>query len=362
MERFAIDFGNERTTVAVEPIGVFGKGVQSLGLKPPISEVVVISDETVSGLYGGKILQSLSDAGFRSSSLVFPPGEKSKSLRVVERLYDELASRRFDRAGLVVALGGGVVSDVAGFVAATWKRGVRFAICATTLEAAIDASIGGKTGVNLPSGKNLVGVFHQPVHVGIDPHCLHSLDMRDIRAGLAESVKHALITSEEFFNWHEANVQAVMELQEGAIEELIIRNMKIKAEIVSRDARERTGERIILNLGHTIGHAIENLCSYELRHGECVALGLIAACRLSNKMDILDGRVTDRVVQILQLIGLPTKLELRIDADQIVEVIRQDKKAVGGASQFVLLEGIGNLVIRQDVTDAAIRDAFCSLC
>ena len=323
--------------------------------------VAVVTDRRVGDLYAAPLIDSLGRAGFRTAAHTLEPGEGSKCLAELEKIYSFLMEQQVGRDGLVLALGGGVVSDVAGFAAATWMRGIDWAVCPTTLEAMIDAAIGGKTAVNLPGGKNLVGAFHPPRLVAIDPVCLRTLDPRDLRAGLAESVKHALIASPELFAWHERHARAILARDDRALMELIEPNVRIKLDIVARDPFERTGERILLNFGHTIGHAIEECSGYTLRHGESVALGMLAACRLSHSSRLLDRGVVDRVLELLTSLELPTRLESAPDAASIMRVLRRDKKAHASEVRFVLLEDIGRPVVRAVAADE-IERAYLSLC
>lgn len=351
------------TQVAVKLDGLKETGLllrEVLRPKNAVS-VLVVSDERVGALYGPTVFESLAAAGLRPHEFRFKQGEASKNLRVAEDIYRALVDCEIGRDGLVLALGGGVVSDLAGFAAATWMRGVRFAICPTTLEADIDASIGGKTAVNIPGGKNLVGVFHQPVLVAIDPSCLKTLEPRDVRAGMAESIKHALITSGELLTWQEQKVEAILSLDEEVVTDLILRNVRIKAAIVQQDAREQTGERMLLNLGHTIGHAIESCSDFALRHGECVALGTLAACRLSRALGMLDQSIVGRLERLFARFGLPTELAVPIDTDEIMATLRQDKKVRGGEVQFVLLEDIGRPIVKRDCPQEFVREAYESL-
>jgi 3-dehydroquinate synthase len=260
-----------------------------------------------------------------------------------------------------VAIGGGVVSDLAGYVAATWMRGIRFVIFPTTLEADVDAAIGGKTAVNLPQGKNLVGAFHQPTFVGIDPECLRTLPARDLRAGLAESVKHALLRSVDFLAWHESRIDDILSLDGETLVELIRTNVQIKGDIVQRDAQERGNLRVLLNLGHTVGHAIESCCAYRLRHGECVSLGMVAACRIARAVGLLDEGTVSRVTTLLSRIGLPIELPERLDVGGVFDVMRSDKKILGGKVRLVLLEAVGRPVVRDDIPETVVREAFESL-
>jgi len=332
---------------------------------------------------------------------IIEPGEASKSIGTAAAMYQFLAARHVERDAMILALGGGVVSDLAGFVAATWMRGIRWAICPTTLEAQIDAAIGGKTAINIPGGKNLVGAFHDPEFVLIDPAVLATLPDRDFRAGLAESVKHALITSEELFTWHETHCESILARDSSILEELIRRNIEIKSEIVAGDPHEtakfdvqgreepvpdRRGSdktippvacapgsdgsrelkfaarsRMVLNFGHTIGHAIEECSGYSLRHGECVALGMIAACRLSCMLGLVDSGLPERVRTLLQRFGLPTTLAEPIPIDDIISLIRKDKKNRSDGLRFVLLESVGRPRIQFNISEAQIIEAYNSL-
>jgi len=324
-------------------------------------DVLLITDVNVAGLFEAAARESL-ERTMRSVAIHrIAPGEASKSLESLVAMYDWFAERRASRDSLVLALGGGVVSDLAGLAAATWMRGLDYAICPTTLEAMIDAAIGGKTAINRPTGKNLVGAFHQPLLVGIDPACLKTLDARDVRAGLAESVKHALIADGSFFEWHERRMDSILALDEGAVTELVSRNVAIKRDIVERDPFERSGDRMVLNFGHTIGHAIEQRCDYALRHGECVALGMIGACRVSEALSMIPAEVVERVQSVVERAGLPTRLTAAVDVDQLMDTMMGDKKVRGGAKRFVLLESIGRAVIRDDVPESTIRAACASI-
>jgi 3-dehydroquinate synthase len=317
-------------------------------------QVVVIADRTVAQLHMARLRGYLPPDALL---LTFPPGEASKSLREAAALYDSLAKARIERSALVVTFGGGVASDLGGFVAATWLRGVRFLAIPTTLLAAIDASVGGKTGVNLTAGKNLVGVFHQPEAVIVDTDFLQTLPERDITAGLAESIKHAAVRDAEFIAWHESQAEAILTRDADTISELIARNCEIKAGVVAWDERE-AGLRAILNYGHTIGHAVEHLLGYELRHGECVALGILAENELACSRGLLPRAAADRIRKLLQRLALPLHLPRAVDAVQVVEACRLDKKVRGRAINFVLLRELGEPQRVADVSDAEIVAAL----
>ncbi|KAA0222648.1 MAG: 3-dehydroquinate synthase [Planctomycetota bacterium] len=327
------------------------------------SACVVVSEQNVLAILGDRVARSLRSADLPCETFTFAEGEASKSGATVAALHEFFSRVGLDRRGVVIAFGGGVVSDVAGFAAATWMRGVRHVNVPTTLEGMIDASIGGKTGINLPAGKNLVGAFHHPVLVVMDPQCLGSLPPRDFRAGLAESVKHAVVFDEAFVTWHEENAGKILELDPPATEVLLRRNAEIKSGVVSADPYEETGERALLNFGHTIGHAIESASGYGLRHGECVALGMAAACRISQRRSGLSPAEGGRVVRLIRSLELPSTLGEAgakvggVDVDVVMARLASDKKAVQGRARFVLLEQIGKACLAEDVSASDVREA-----
>lgn len=323
--------------------------------------IFVIYDKTVGDLYGQPVLAAFASGGGHVTSCVIPSSEAGKAMGVVERVYGELARCAMDRRGVVVGLGGGAVTDLAGFVAATWMRGVTLVLCPTTVEGAIDASVGGKNAINLGGAKNLIGTFHQPSLVVIDPGTFGTLSPRDARAGLAESVKHALISSEPFLDWHRQEAERIAALHESTIEELLVRNIEIKAGFVKRDVRDITGVRTALNFGHTLGHAIEAAGDYRLRHGECVALGMIAELRLSQTRGFVDQSLVARVQGLIHDLGLPTRLAEAIDAERVLQSLRMDKKHEAGKLRFVLLKGIGQPLVCEDVAEAEALSAVESL-
>lgn len=354
-------FGDTKTRVSVRLNSLSSAGQSLAAAIPSTKHVFIVTDERVATIYADVVERALAESGIEWHVATVPPGEPSKSLAAATRLYEFLSQHRAARDSLVFALGGGVVSDLAGFVAGTWMRGIPFAVCPTTLEAAVDACLGGKTAVNVSAGKNLVGVFHQPSLILVDPRCLNTLDARDIRAGLAESIKHALIADADFLAWHEGNVEGILALQPEMVRELILWNLRIKGAIVERDPCERSGERMLLNFGHTIGHAVERASDFSLRHGECVAIGMVAACRLGETLRISSDATTSRVVALLAQFGLPTTTPARLDSVRVLEAMRLDKKIASGSLRFVLLADIARPVIRADVPEAAVRDVMESL-
>ena len=321
----------------------------------------IISDANVGPLYGQALADSLDAAGFDVATLTVPAGESSKSLQQAESLYDRLADRQAGRDDPIIALGGGVVGDLAGFVAATWMRGVPLVQCPTTLEADVDASVGGKTAVNHISGKNLIGVFHQPALVWIDVDCLRTLSDRDYRAALAESVKHGLISGEAFFGWQEDHAEAILRREPEVLGEMIRWNCQIKSDVVIEDEREsetRTVGRAALNLGHTIGHAVEAQCGYSLRHGEAVSLGIVAALDLAVRHAGFPEADRQRAEALLSASGLPVRSPTALDVPDLLRRISTDKKNRRQTLRFVLPERIGALRWQENPDTSRLRQAI----
>jgi 3-dehydroquinate synthase len=331
--------------------------VPLLEARPRGARLAVIADAHVAELHLDSLLAAL---GPSPLVLTVPPGEASKSLASAENLYDALAAARIERDDVIVSFGGGMVGDLAGFVAATWLRGIDFIQVPTTLLAAVDAAVGGKTGVNHRAGKNLIGAFYQPAAVIVDIDFLTTLPQRDFVAGLAESVKHALVREAHFLDWQEAHADAVLARGPVMLEELIARNCEIKAEVVGRDEREQH-LRAVLNYGHTIGHAIEHVLEYELRHGECVALGMLAENHISCARGLLERAAAGRVAGLLMRLGLPARLPRAIDARDILRASQMDKKVRGGAPNFVLLTKPGETTRVADVSEVEIVAALDAL-
>ena len=301
--------------------------------------VALVADEAVYGLLReGR----LAGAGWDGAALIFPAGERSKTRKTWERLTDELLRQGFGRDSGVVALGGGVAGDLAGFVAATYMRGIPFMQVPTTLLAMLDASVGGKTGVDTPQGKNLIGAFHPPVAVLADPLVLATLPEREYRAGLAEAVKHGLIADRDYFTWIESNVEALVARDPAALGHLVRRSVEIKAEVVSEDERE-TGRRAILNAGHTVAHALEQATDFRLPHGEAVGLGLVAEAALATGMGLATPEGGARVAALLERLGLPTRVGESVDQDRLLAAMASDKKNRAGGIRFALPRGVGTM-------------------
>jgi len=314
---------------------------------------VVITDSQVGPLYAKKAATSLREEGFDPIVATFPAGEDNKTIETVCAIYDQILPKAIDRAVPVVALGGGVAGDMAGFVAATILRGVPFVQVPTSLLAMVDASVGGKTGVNHRVGKNLIGAFHQPLAVFIDPQTLRTLPPRELRGGLAECIKHDIIRDAEGFAQLETNIARALALDMEYLSELVAHNVAIKARVVEADPLEK-GERAHLNFGHTFAHAIETLSHYAYSHGEAVALGMIAAARTAVHMGMLDSASAERIAALVRAAGLPAG-GMSIPTDEVIGALIYDKKVRGGRVRFVLPERLGRVVIRDDVPEDAVR-------
>jgi 3-dehydroquinate synthase len=301
---------------------------------------------------------SLDAAGFRTHLAVLPPGEEEKAVPVASSLYDRLVEAQADRRTVVVAVGGGVIGDLAGFVAATYNRGLALVMVPTTLLAMVDSSVGGKVGVNHPKGKNLIGAFHQPAGVWIDTAVLNTLPDREYRSGLAEVVKYGVILDAEFFSWLEANGGAVLARDAGAVRHVVARCCRLKADVVEKDEREETGLRAVLNYGHTFGHAFEAVGGYGAwLHGEAVAAGMVCASRLAERRGLIGAEVTAQQVRLLEAFGLPTAPRAW-PADALLAAMRIDKKSVGGRMRFVLPRRLGEVALFDDIPEEDVRAAL----
>jgi 3-dehydroquinate synthase len=315
-----------------------GRTVSALG---DVGPVVMVTNPTIAALYGATVRACLEAEGCAPSVVEIPDGEQYKTFETVEMIHAEALANGADRSTVVIALGGGVVGDVAGFAAATLLRGVRIVMLPTTLLAQVDSSVGGKTGVNRPEGKNLVGAFHQPSAVLADTATLGTLPAREFRAGLAEVVKYGIIYDADLFALLERNAATLRECDVDALVEVIARSVAIKARVVESDEREG-GLRRILNHGHTIGHALEKVTRYErFLHGEAVAIGMACAARMSENLGYSDASATARVESLLNSLGLATEIPADLDRDAIVDAVAFDKKVRRNKIAFVVNERIG---------------------
>jgi 3-dehydroquinate synthase len=309
--------------------------------------VAIVTNTTVAPLYLDKLSQTLEAAGVSVIPIILPDGEAYKNTETLNKIYDALLQNRCERSTTLIALGGGVIGDLTGYAAATYLRGVPFIQIPTTLLSQVDSSVGGKTGINHPLGKNMIGAFYQPQVVLADIDTLKTLPARELSAGMAEVIKYGLIRDAEFFNWLEAHIEQLMALEESAISEAIYRSCQNKADVVARDEHE-TGERALLNLGHTFGHAIENAMGYGVwLHGEAVGVGTMMAADLSQRMGWLSAAEVARIHALLTKAKLPLEAP-KLGTDKYLELMQMDKKVADGKIRLVLQQGIGQSVITSD--------------
>jgi 3-dehydroquinate synthase len=309
----------------------------------PGEQLLVVTNETVGPLYLEQLQQALQ--GFKVEVVVLPDGEQFKTLEVWQGIFDTLLKGQYNRQCTILALGGGVVGDIAGFSAACYQRGVNFIQIPTTLLAQVDSSVGGKTGVNHPGGKNMIGAFYQPRCVIADTATLDTLDGRQLAAGIAEIIKYGLINDAEFFSWLEQNIDGLLSRDAAALAFAIERSCRNKAELVAADERE-AGQRALLNLGHTFGHAIEAAVGYgNWLHGEAVAAGICMAARLSNRLGWLTDEDEQRTVKLVKRAGLPVAPPSSLQRDECLELMAIDKKVMDGRIRLVLLKGIGRAIV-----------------
>ena len=318
------------------------------------SRCAIITDANVAVLFANRVRKSFLSAGVESTLIIIPAGEQSKTLQQAGRICDQMMAAGLDRQSFVVGLGGGMIGDISGFVAAIYHRGIPHVQIPTTLLAMVDSSIGGKTGVDTRAGKNLIGAFHQPSLVIDDLDVLKTLPRREFNQGFAEIIKHAVIADAKMFDmlksWKAGTAPA--------LQRVIKRNIQIKSGIVAKDERDRTGQRALLNFGHTVGHAIERAGNYrKFLHGEAVSLGIVAACAISMKRAGLPADQPAEIVDLLERFGLPTRLPSKFPRKRILDAVKFDKKFEGGKIRFVVTPGIGAAFVADNVTLADIREA-----
>lgn len=361
MERTVrVDLGERSYSIRIAP-GLLESVGEAVGELKNVSSAVVITDSTVSQLYGQQVVNSLSGAGLNASVIDFPAGECNKTAKTYCDLMDSLfaVEPAIDRDSVIVALGGGVPGDVAGFVAATALRGLRFIQCPTTLLACVDSSVGGKTGIDHATGKNLIGAFHQPCEVIVDVETLRTLPREELCNGLAECVKHGVIRDAGLLDFIESNADAIFACDADVMAELIARNVAIKADVVARDERE-SGLRAHLNFGHTIGHAIEALTGFgEVTHGQGVALGMMAENHIAVARGLLEPADAERIESLLKRLSLPVRLD-GLDAGKIQAIMQHDKKTRAGQIRMVLPTKIAAVDIFNDITSEEIQNAVNS--
>ncbi len=358
MERIKVDLNTRSYEIIIgqDILGQIGAAVKRLNLTP---KILVISNASIAGLYADKIKDSLGQAGFEVKVVTVPEGEKSKSIKEAEFLYNKMLDLRLDRNASILSLSGGVIGDLSGFVAATYMRGIAYVQVPTTLLAQVDSSVGGKTGVNLLRGKNLVGAFYQPRLVYIDTDVLKTLSDDELKAGLAEVVKYGVIRDKKLFEYLEENIDKILKKDPAMLEHIIACSCRIKAEVVSEDEKE-SGLRAILNYGHTIGHAIEATSGYGMyKHGQAVAIGMVYAGRIALKLEMISQEALQRQTDLLKKIGLPVELP-DMDLTKITEAILLDKKIEADKIRFILPQRIGKVIIHPDISLDLIKEVLAT--
>lgn len=326
----------------------------------PSSQLLVVSNDTVAPLYLDKVLEALQ--GKKAESIVLPDGEQYKTIETVNRIYDILLQKRFDRHCTLIALGGGVIGDMTGFAAATYQRGVNFIQIPTTLLAQVDSSVGGKTGVNHPLGKNMIGAFHQPLAVIADTYTLNTLEDKELSAGIAEVIKYGIIRDPEFFQWLADNMDKLINRDPDSLALAIERSCQNKADVVAADELE-AGERALLNLGHTFGHAIEAGMGYgQWLHGEAVATGMVMAAQLSQLQGWIDQHTVDSIVNLVAKAKLPTKGPASMSPQQYLDIMAVDKKVKEGKINLVLLKELGKAFVTSDYDTSLLMQVLEKHC
>lgn len=348
METVEVGLGERSYDIGIGSgiLSAIGERAARFGFSPAVA---VVSNPTVFRLYGKEVMESLGSAGFNCFHTLVPDGEEYKDYFWVYHILTDLLKNRLDRNSCIVALGGGVIGDMSGFAASLYMRGIHFIQAPTTLLAQVDSSVGGKTGVNHPSGKNMIGTFYQPRLVWTDIDTLLTLSRKELLCGIAEIIKYGVIWDARLFDLLEDKREAVLNLDRDIMGHIIKRSCEIKAEVVSADERE-SGIRAILNYGHTFGHAVETETGYsKYLHGEAVAMGMCLAARLSVVMGIMDSAHSDRIKSLVDAYGLPYELPKDVNGDKLISLMSLDKKALAGKITFILPEKIGSVVIRKDI-------------
>ena len=327
-----------------------GKEIRTRNLSGPVA---VVTDENVGDLYAGRVLDSLEEADYRSSLIVFPPGEGSKTMATVQDVWRQFLNSDVERGSTVVSLGGGVVGDLTGFAAATYHRGVNWINVPTSLLAMVDAGIGGKTGVDLPQGKNLVGAFHPPRQVWADPEVLDTLPEKELHSGMAEVIKHGMISDPELFAMVAKGKGSFLKYRD----EILRRAVAVKIKYIRKDPFDRD-QRQTLNFGHTLGHAVEFASGYTMSHGEAIAIGMTAEANLAEQLGLAASGLTEELINVLQRWELPVKVPPNLEEEAIWEAVKRDKKKSGGRLQFALPVAVGQVKARIEVKDSNLKSAF----
>ena len=329
--------------------GILEKAGNLVACCCPSGHAVVVTDENVEQPHAMIVAKNLQESGLQTDLVVLPSGEATKSIEMADRLWQKFLAQEVNRKSIVVAVGGGVIGDLAGFVAATYARGLRFLQIPTTLLAQVDSSVGGKVGINLPDAKNMVGAFWQPAGVLIDTGTLDTLPEREYRSGLAEVIKYGVILDEEFFEYLEQSAEDIQQRKPSVLIDIVERSCQLKAKVVAEDERDETGLRAVLNYGHTFAHALETVTGYrELLHGEAVAIGMLCASRLAERLGRIDSCITQRQTELFAKLGLPIAVP-PVDRANLLKVFRSDKKAAADNLRFIVPLRIGHVEMVEQV-------------
>jgi len=356
---YRVDLADRSYDIHIEPGCLDGLGKAMRGLFPAAGRCLIVSNEVVAPLYLERVRQSMQASGWDTSTCILDDGEQSKTLASWNGILDAMMLAKLSRGEPVIALGGGVVGDMTGFAAASYRRGIPYVQVPTTLLAQVDSSVGGKTAINHPHGKNMIGAFYQPALVWIDPQVLNTLAPRELRAGIAELIKYGLIRDVDFFTYLQDQMDALLSLDASTVAEVVYTSCRHKAEVVMADETEQ-GVRALLNLGHTFGHAIESMTHYTQHlHGEAVALGTLMAARLSSQLGYVPTNVEQTIRELYQRCGLPVDIPV-FSADAWLDAMGHDKKNVGRRIRFVLLKQIGDAFVAEDVDEGSVRELIAS--
>ena len=356
MRKVRVDLGQRSYDICIghNILAGLAKHINSLSIG---KKGAIVTNPLLNKLYGDSLSRHLSDEGYVITTIELPAGERYKTLKSVSKIYDVLIEKKFERNSFIIALGGGVIGDIAGFAAATYLRGVPYIQIPTSLLAQVDSSVGGKTGVDHALGKNLIGAFYQPVLVWIDLDVLKTLPRRELVAGMGEVVKYGVIADEQFFKFIEEHYENILSLESEALIHTVARSCEIKAMVVSSDEREK-GLRAILNFGHTIGHAIETITCYKkYRHGEAVAMGMVCAARLASIIHLCSEDVSVRIERLCRLIGLKTSLP-DVNFPVLRDILQRDKKVINEKVRFVLPVRLGEVKVVEDIDNNVLQEAI----
>jgi 3-dehydroquinate synthase len=357
MTTITVDLGNRAYPIRIGS-GLLAQVSEDIAKLVPATAAAILTHPHLSQRYATPLIDGLRSRGIRTELIFVPPGERYKNLATMGRIYEKMVGAGLDRKSVLITLGGGVLGDVGGFAAASYLRGIPFVQVPTTLLAQVDASVGGKTGIDLPSGKNLVGAFHQPRGVFIDTDTLSTLATRELRSGLAEVIKYGIIRDKGFYGYVGRSLPSLISRQPDAITKVIARSCEIKAEVVGADETEQ-GLRAILNYGHTVGHALESATAYKrYKHGEAIAIGMVSAALIGEEIGYTPSDVTASITQTLTSAGLPSQFPNDVGNEEILAAMLRDKKTIGGRVHFILCPEIGKVDTISDIPSTAVEAAL----